>query len=238
MHFDEVCYDFPELRIVMRHGAEPWEALAVKLMLKWPNLYYMTERVRAQVLPEGDHRLRQHARRRQGHVRGLLPDGAEPRAHLHRDAERAVPRPRVAEVPPRERDARVQARRERRREARPAPDRLRGQRPRRGGDRRGRRGAARRRRPRCASARTCKAFEQGVAELFGKRRGDHVQLRARRRCTSRWSCSDASPATRSITVGGDVLDRHRAAGARRASCPRSSTSSPTPTTSTSTASRR
>ena len=25
MHFDQVCYDFPELRIVMRHGAEPWE---------------------------------------------------------------------------------------------------------------------------------------------------------------------------------------------------------------------
>jgi uncharacterized protein len=41
MHFDEVCYDFPELRIVMRHGAEPWQELAVKLMLKWPGLYYM-----------------------------------------------------------------------------------------------------------------------------------------------------------------------------------------------------
>jgi len=40
--FDRVCYDFPELRIVMRHGAEPWEELAVKLMLKWPGLYYMT----------------------------------------------------------------------------------------------------------------------------------------------------------------------------------------------------
>ena len=39
--FDDVCYDFPELRIVMRHGAEPWEELAVKLMLKWPGLYYM-----------------------------------------------------------------------------------------------------------------------------------------------------------------------------------------------------
>ena len=26
----------------MRHGAEPWEELAVKLMLKWPGLYYMT----------------------------------------------------------------------------------------------------------------------------------------------------------------------------------------------------
>jgi uncharacterized protein len=42
MHFDQVCYDFPELRIVMRHGAEPWEQLAVKLMLKWPGLHYMT----------------------------------------------------------------------------------------------------------------------------------------------------------------------------------------------------
>ncbi len=42
MHFDQVCYDFPDLRLVMRHGAEPWVDLAVKLMLKWPNLYYMT----------------------------------------------------------------------------------------------------------------------------------------------------------------------------------------------------
>lgn len=40
--FDRVCYDFPDLRIVMRHGAEPWEELAVKLMLKWPGLHYMT----------------------------------------------------------------------------------------------------------------------------------------------------------------------------------------------------
>jgi predicted TIM-barrel fold metal-dependent hydrolase len=39
---DEVCWFFPELKFVMRHGAEPWCDLAVKLMLKWPNLYYMT----------------------------------------------------------------------------------------------------------------------------------------------------------------------------------------------------
>lgn len=39
---DEICWFFPDLKIVMRHGAEPWEALAVKLMLKWPNLYYST----------------------------------------------------------------------------------------------------------------------------------------------------------------------------------------------------
>jgi len=39
---DQVCWFFPELRIVMRHGCEPWQALAVKLMLKWPGLHYMT----------------------------------------------------------------------------------------------------------------------------------------------------------------------------------------------------
>lgn len=39
---DEVCWFFPELKIVMRHGGEPWEDLAIKLMLKWPNLYYST----------------------------------------------------------------------------------------------------------------------------------------------------------------------------------------------------
>ena len=39
---DEVCWFFPELRIVTRHGCEPWTDLAVKLMLRWPNLYYST----------------------------------------------------------------------------------------------------------------------------------------------------------------------------------------------------
>ena len=39
---DEICWFFPELKIVMRHGAEPWDELAVKLMVKWPNLYYST----------------------------------------------------------------------------------------------------------------------------------------------------------------------------------------------------
>jgi uncharacterized protein len=39
---DEVCFDFPELVFVTRHGCEPWTDLAVKLMLKWPNLHYST----------------------------------------------------------------------------------------------------------------------------------------------------------------------------------------------------
>ena len=41
-HLDEICWFFPELKVVMRHGAEPWTELACKLMLKYPNLYYMT----------------------------------------------------------------------------------------------------------------------------------------------------------------------------------------------------
>ena len=39
---DEVCFDFPDLVFVTRHGCEPWTELAVKLMLKWPNLHYST----------------------------------------------------------------------------------------------------------------------------------------------------------------------------------------------------
>jgi len=41
-YLDEVCWFFPELKVVMRHGAEPWEDLAIKLMIKYPNLYYST----------------------------------------------------------------------------------------------------------------------------------------------------------------------------------------------------
>ncbi|MFT6285925.1 MAG: putative TIM-barrel fold metal-dependent hydrolase [Alcanivorax sp.] len=41
-HLDEICWFFPEMKVVMRHGGEPWTELAAKLMLKYPNLYYMT----------------------------------------------------------------------------------------------------------------------------------------------------------------------------------------------------
>ncbi|MBI2958627.1 MAG: amidohydrolase [Chloroflexi bacterium] len=42
IHLDEVCWFFPDLRVVMCHIGEPWQFMCVKLMLKWPNLYYMT----------------------------------------------------------------------------------------------------------------------------------------------------------------------------------------------------
>ena len=110
-YIDEVMYDFPELVFVTRHGCEPWQDLAVKLMLKWPGPALLDQCVRAEALPEGHHRLRQHARGRQDHLRRLLPDGAVDRAHHDRDAERRVQGRSVAEVPPRQRDARARARR-------------------------------------------------------------------------------------------------------------------------------
>jgi uncharacterized protein len=42
MYLDEVCLFFPELKLVMAHGADPWWAVAIRLMLKYANLYLMT----------------------------------------------------------------------------------------------------------------------------------------------------------------------------------------------------
>jgi uncharacterized protein len=42
IHLDDVCWFFPELTVVMRHGGEPWVDTCVKMLLRWPNLYYAT----------------------------------------------------------------------------------------------------------------------------------------------------------------------------------------------------
>jgi predicted TIM-barrel fold metal-dependent hydrolase len=39
---DEVCLFFPELTLIMAHGADPWWNVAIRLMLKYKNLYLMT----------------------------------------------------------------------------------------------------------------------------------------------------------------------------------------------------
>jgi predicted TIM-barrel fold metal-dependent hydrolase len=42
MHLDRVCLHFPDLQLVMAHGADPWWSEACRLMLKYPNLSMMT----------------------------------------------------------------------------------------------------------------------------------------------------------------------------------------------------
>ena len=102
-HIDEVCWFFPELKFVTRHGCEPWADLAVKLMLKWPNLYYSTRAFAPKYYPKDVVHFANTRGADKVMYAGLLPDGPHPRPHLRRDARRAVPRPRLAEVPPRER---------------------------------------------------------------------------------------------------------------------------------------
>jgi len=48
---DEVAWFFPELRIVMRDGCEPWQALAVLLMRKYPQLSYCSAGVPPSEIP-------------------------------------------------------------------------------------------------------------------------------------------------------------------------------------------
>ena len=42
MALDEVCWFFPELKVVMKHGGQPWADVCAHLLRKWPNLYYAT----------------------------------------------------------------------------------------------------------------------------------------------------------------------------------------------------
>ena len=106
---DEVCWFFPELKFVTRHGCEPWTELAVKLLLKWPNLYYSTTAFAPKHYPKD---IIDFANTRGADkiiCAGYFPAGLTLRPHLRRAAGRPVPRPRLAEVPARERGAGLQA---------------------------------------------------------------------------------------------------------------------------------
>jgi len=42
IHLDRVCQRFPDLKLCMAHGADPWWAIAIRLMIKYKNLHLMT----------------------------------------------------------------------------------------------------------------------------------------------------------------------------------------------------
>lgn len=52
MHLDRVCVRFPELRLCMIHGADPWWDVAIRLLLKYSNLRLMTSAWSPKRLPE------------------------------------------------------------------------------------------------------------------------------------------------------------------------------------------
>src|SRR5262245_7463314 len=51
LYLDEVCLFYPELKIIMAHGADPWWGEAIRLLLKYPNLYMMTSAYAPKYLP-------------------------------------------------------------------------------------------------------------------------------------------------------------------------------------------
>jgi predicted TIM-barrel fold metal-dependent hydrolase len=52
IHLDRVCIRFPELRLCMIHGADPWWDTAIRLMIKYKNLRLMTSAWSPRYLPE------------------------------------------------------------------------------------------------------------------------------------------------------------------------------------------
>jgi predicted TIM-barrel fold metal-dependent hydrolase len=52
LHLDEVCLFYPELKLIMAHGADPWWGEAIRLLLKYPNLYMMTSAYLPKYLPD------------------------------------------------------------------------------------------------------------------------------------------------------------------------------------------
>lgn len=52
IHLDRVCLRFPELKLCMIHGADPWWDTAIRLMVKYKNLRLMTSAWSPKHLPE------------------------------------------------------------------------------------------------------------------------------------------------------------------------------------------
>src|SRR5581483_3407666 len=52
LYLDEVCLFYPELKLIMAHGADPWWGEAIRLLLKYPNLTMMTSAYAPKYLPQ------------------------------------------------------------------------------------------------------------------------------------------------------------------------------------------
>jgi uncharacterized protein len=52
IHLDRVCVRFPELRLCMIHGADPWWDIAIRMLIKYQNLRLMTSAWSPKRLPE------------------------------------------------------------------------------------------------------------------------------------------------------------------------------------------
>jgi predicted TIM-barrel fold metal-dependent hydrolase len=51
VHFDEVAFHFPELRIIMTHCGQPWTDEAISVMAHWDNVFMATTSVAPKYWP-------------------------------------------------------------------------------------------------------------------------------------------------------------------------------------------
>jgi predicted TIM-barrel fold metal-dependent hydrolase len=52
IHLDRVCVRFPELKLCMIHGADPWWDIAIRMLIKYSNLRLMTSAWSPKRLPD------------------------------------------------------------------------------------------------------------------------------------------------------------------------------------------
>jgi len=52
IHLDRVCVRFPELKLTMMHGADPWWDVAIRLMIKYANVRLVTSAWSPRHLPQ------------------------------------------------------------------------------------------------------------------------------------------------------------------------------------------
>ena len=71
IHLDRVCVRFPELKLCMIHGADPWWDVAIRLLIKYENLRLMTSAWSPKRLPDS----LLHYMRTRGHEQGDLRVG-------------------------------------------------------------------------------------------------------------------------------------------------------------------
>ena len=106
LYLDEVCLFFPELTLIMAHGADPWWGEAIRLLLKYPNLYMMTSAYAPKYLPAELIQFMNTRGAAEDPLRVRSP-GASVRALPRRGRGAAASRRRPREVPARERAARL-----------------------------------------------------------------------------------------------------------------------------------
>jgi len=51
LYVDEICYLFPELKVIQSHPGHPWTDVAIQNVIKYPNCYLKTNAFRPKYLP-------------------------------------------------------------------------------------------------------------------------------------------------------------------------------------------